>query len=326
MKFYPFLLSCLFLCFGMAAKAQTDTLPSTPSPITATSPSPAVPPVNLDSLKKVWDQIRTDSLQKKVDSFLNTPDVKDNTAITMNWFKELTLLPIYTEPVMLTMQERNATGDEPVFYMIVALLFFYGLVRSVFIKYHNNLMALFFRATLRQQQLRDQLTQTPAPSLMLNALFVLSASLYLSFLAKYYSLLSNWDFWQVFLYSAGGLILLYAGKYIVMKIIGWILRVDKAADAYIFVVFMVNKVLGIFLIPIVMLMAFPTESIIHAVVVLSLSLVVFLFLYRFWLSYRAVRGEIKVNPFHFFLYLCAFEIAPLLLLFKFLTTIVERNN
>ncbi|WP_430900906.1 MULTISPECIES: DUF4271 domain-containing protein [unclassified Paraflavitalea] len=322
MKFYHFLFSCLLLCFGTAANAQTDTLQKGAGTVTPL----VVSPVNIDSLKQVWDQQRNDSLQKKVTAYLNSPDSNNYTAATMKWFKELTILPIYKEPVLLTMQERRVTGDEPVFYIIIALLFFYGLVRSVFIKYHNNLMALFFRATLRQQQLRDQLTQTPAPSLMLNALFLFSASLYTSFLAKYYQLLSNWDFWEVFLYSAGGLLVLYTGKFIVMKIIGWILRADKAADAYIFVVFMINKVLGIFLIPIIMLMAFPTDAIIHAVVVLSLALVVGLFVYRFWLSYRAVRGEIKVNPFHFFLYLCAFEIAPLLLLFKFLTTIVERNN
>jgi len=43
--------------------------------------------------------------------------------------------------------------------------------------------------------------------------------------------------------------------------------------------------------------------------------------YRFIISYRPVRSEIKVNRFHFFLYLCAFEIAPLLLIYKVLLTI-----
>jgi len=41
-----------------------------------------------------------------------------------------------------------------------------------------------------------------------------------------------------------------------------------------------------------------------------------LLIYRLILSFGAVRNQVRVNFFHFFLYLCAFEIAPLLLVYK----------
>jgi hypothetical protein len=56
---------------------------------------------------------------------------------------------------------------------------------------------------------------------------------------------------------------------------------------------------------------------------ISYILVGGMLLYRFIISYRPVRSEIKVNRFHFFLYLCAFEIAPLLLIYKVLLTFVD---
>ncbi len=47
--------------------------------------------------------------------------------------------------------------------------------------------------------------------------------------------------------------------------------------------------------------------------------------YRFIISYKPIRNEIKVSRFHFFVYLCAFEIAPLLLIYKVLLIFVERT-
>jgi hypothetical protein len=49
-----------------------------------------------------------------------------------------------------------------------------------------------------------------------------------------------------------------------------------------------------------------------------------LWAYRILASYRPVRNEIKLTPFYFFLYLCAFEIAPLLLIYKVLLTYLEK--
>jgi hypothetical protein len=53
-------------------------------------------------------------------------------------------------------------------------------------------------------------------------------------------------------------------------------------------------------------------------------MVVFFYGYRFIVSFGPVRKEIKVNGFHFFLYLCAFEIAPLLLIYKLLLGYLEK--
>jgi hypothetical protein len=72
-------------------------------------------------------------------------------------------------------------------------------------------------------------------------------------------------------------------------------------------------------------MAFPSSPLYPLAVVISLVLIVLLFLYRFFISYRPIRNEIKVGKFHFFLYLCAFEIAPLLLIYKVLLNFVEHG-
>lgn len=246
------------------------------------------------------------------------------------WFQQMLrkhwLYNFSGKPLRLDMQERNPRRDEFMFYLLLALVFYYALIRALFARYHANLFTLFFRATLRQQQLREQLLQTPLPSLLLNILFILSGALYMAFLARHYAVAPHLSFWRIFAYSVGGLALIYTAKFLILKTVGWIIRMHRATDAYIFVVFMVNKVAGIFLLPVLLFFAFPYPDSAGVVVPVSLFALLLLLGYRFLISYRQVRSEIKVNPFHFFIYLCAFEIAPLLLIYKGLLLFVERSN
>jgi hypothetical protein len=46
-----------------------------------------------------------------------------------------------------------------------------------------------------------------------------------------------------------------------------------------------------------------------------------LLIYRFILSYGAIRKEVNLNSFHFILYILGFEVVPLLLIYKLLLVI-----
>jgi hypothetical protein len=58
---------------------------------------------------------------------------------------------------------------------------------------------------------------------------------------------------------------------------------------------------------------FNSFSIISAAI-----LTLLLFFYRYLFSITSVRSKLHISSFHFFLYLCAFEILPLLILYKFI--------
>lgn len=221
---------------------------------------------------------------------------------------------------------KRDRGDEFLFYGLLGLILFFALIKLFFSRYVNNLFSLFFRVTMRQQQIREQMLQTPLASLLLNIQFVLAGALYLSFLAFHYELSPYTDFWLVFLYCMAFVASVYTVKFIFLKFVGWIFGVSAATDTYIFVVFLVNKMIGMLLLPILVLMAFPHGGLYPVTIVISFVLLILLFLYRFFISYGPIRSDIKVNKFHFFIYLCAFEIAPLLLIYKVLLNFVERST
>ncbi len=211
---------------------------------------------------------------------------------------------------------RKISGKELLFYLLVFLFIVFAILRRMFPKYFDDLFRLFFRTTLKQRQIREQLMQTPLPSLLMNGFFVVSGGLYVTFLLQHFKLNPNNNFWLLFLYCCIGLSAAYFVKFIGLKISGWLFNMTEAANSCIFIVFIVNKMIGILLLPFLLLLAFSLGDVYSVGLTLSWCLVTGLFIYRFILTYAAVRNQVKVNPFHFFLYLCAFEIAPLLLVYK----------
>lgn len=188
------------------------------------------------------------------------------------------------------------------------------------------MFTLFFRATLRQQQLREQLLQAPLPALLMNIFFVISVSTYITLVAEHNGVVVSGGFWTDLLYAIALVAGIYLVKFIFLNVVGWIFGISPLADTYIFVVFLINKMLGIFLLPFIALLAFPTEGLVPEVLMLSYILIAGLLFYRFMISYRPVRSEIKLSRFHFFFYLCAFEIAPLLLIYKVLLEYADRSQ
>ena len=227
-------------------------------------------------------------------------------------------------PVLDIFEIHRPNSKDSLFYLIVAILFYFALIRIFFEKYFSNLMTLFFRVSLRQQQIREQVLQTPLPSLLLNILFIISAGLYACYLLHYSPLGAGVRFWVLYLYCMLLLATIYLVKFLMLKFAGWVFSISRATDIYIFIVFLVNKMLGIFLLPFLILITFSGSESREIFITISLAMVFVLWMYRVLASYRPVRNEIKLTPFYFFLYLCAFEIAPLLLIYKVLLTYLEK--
>ena len=228
------------------------------------------------------------------------------------------------DPLVIRTEIHESKSYTQLFYFLIGLLSYFGLIKVAFGKYLSNLFTLFFRVSMRQQQIREQVLQAPLPSLLFNALFLITGGLYACFLIKYYHFAEKTEFWLLFLNCAGLLLIVYLIKFILLKFSGWVFNIQRATDTYIFIVFLTNKILGIFLLPILVIFSFSSSWAMQIWVTLSLAMVFVFYAYRFIATYGPVRKEIKVNGFHFFLYLCAFEIAPLLLIYKVLLRYLEK--
>jgi predicted membrane metal-binding protein len=88
---------------------------------------------------------------------------------------------------------------------------------------------------------------------------------------------------------------------------------------------LVNKILGVLLIPLVIVIAFSPVYIAQVAVIISLLLTAALFLLRFIRSYNLLHRQIKVSRFHFFLYIAGIELLPVLLIYKGVVILLDKN-
>lgn len=226
-------------------------------------------------------------------------------------------------PLYLVISERNPVSKDQMFYLLSGLVLFLAFIRLIFSRYFINIFRLFFQPSFRQKQTREQLLQSNLPSFFLNIFFVFSAGAYVALLTEYFQL-SDDGFWKLFFYSSAGLLLLYVCKYLVLSFAGWVFGVSDATDTYSFIVFLINKIMGVLLVPFILLIAFSQPQVITMSVTISMVLIGILFLYRYVAAFNPVMREIRVDPGHFLLYIAAIEIIPMLLIYKTLVNYLYK--
>jgi len=321
------------------AWSQTDsgkiTIADTTKKIKPQFPKPR-PVVDSVRLAFLADSLRIDSIQK---AFVTDSLLKDSIRIATlknNLLRDSLqryaydrlyqhrYLPLQQPAISRVIKERQREDKDELFYLLLGSLFYFATIRLAFPKYFENLFKLFFQPSFRQSQTREQLLQNNLPSLLFNLFFIISASLYVAFIFDRYNVIPL-SFWSIWMYAAISITVLYVFKYLFLRFSGWVFNVKAATDTYIFIIYLINKIVGVLLIPFLLIMAFSSDTIVTITVTVSATIIALLFLYRYLLSYTPIRKDIKVSPLHFILYLFGFELVPLLLIYRLLIDFIKQT-
>jgi hypothetical protein len=262
------------------------------------------------------DSTITDSIQRAADSLLilqKKKSIRDTTSFKK--FMTHPYLPMQTKPSFRINELRIAPNFDGRFYLIIGMLFYLAFIKVTFPKYFSNVFQLIFQSPIRQKQTREQLQQNNLASLFSNILFILNASIFVSLIA----IKNGWvdlTLYSCIEYSVVGFTTLYLFKFLFLWLSGWLFSQGEAIGNYSFIVFLTNKVMGVFLIPAILLLAFSPLTVQDFAYNSALIIISFLFVYRYLISFSIVRASLKVSAFHFFLYLCTCEVLPMLVLYK----------
>jgi hypothetical protein len=304
--------------------------------------------VKTDSVKKVAT-IPHDSFSvaKRTDTSKLSPDTTHNDSARVDsaatlarvvprrltWqedtaFVHLLEIPVIKSKVRFTTREgdmRLPQQKDYLFYVLVGTVLLFAIIKQLFPKYFQSMFRLMFQASFRQKQTREQMMQDIFPSLLMNILFVLVGGLFISLIAEIYRWL-NISFWLLTLYCITLLSLIYIFKYLVIQFMGWVFNAREQASTYGFIVFLINKVIALVLLPLLLLLAFSTGSIQEVTLTIAGCLVIFLLIFRYIVSLTIIRSTLRVHPLHFFIYLCAVELMPMLILYKVLFSYAGKSN
>lgn len=278
-------------------------------------------PITLCAQTANADSIKIDSLQKAPQPEL----VNKYQAALKKLFDQNELLNSTGTPVSMAAQLKKNSAGDAVFYLLAGLVFLLAIIKFFFAKYFTNLFRVFFNSSLRQNQFTDQLLQAKLPSLFFNIFFVISGGIYVYFLLLQYGLITGQKSWMLISACIVVLGAIYFVKFASLKFTGWATGFKETTDTYIFVIFLIAKIIGIIIIPFTVLMAFAALPVTNISALISLLIIAVLLLLRFFRSYGLLQNQLKVSKFHFFLYITGLEIIPLLLIYKGLLFLLTKN-
>jgi len=345
------LLLFFVLCLaGLYTTAQDDTLrvepaqqlpdttpripPAASVPDPATVPAPARPKVKhtnqdpqpqQESVPVFTEQPVPDTTITKTDSIPGSvvPPAVYGRYVSV-YIEEHPYFTSSAEPLNLPSKPFFPPSKDTLFYLLCVLLIFLGALRMGFPKYFQDLFTAFWRPAFRQAQTRDHLQEAGMTTLVFNIFFVLSLGLFACLVILY---LKPGIEDPLFLYGSCtlGMLILYSGKYVIFKLTGWMFGRTEIVNTYMFIVFLINKVLSVLLIPFVLVLAFSDFHLQQVAFTVSLILVIILLLYRYMLTFTGLRNELKISGLHLALFVLGFEIIPVLLIYRGLVQLFERS-
>jgi hypothetical protein len=247
---------------------------------------------------------------------------KDNQQID-KFFKELFA---YKSAPKKTVSNRKPPVVAPIWllFTLLLLLSFYSYVLVVYRKEVFKTLQAFKNISWTIQPFREQKNIFTPYSLFSSSLYILSIGHFvfvaINLWLTRFEQEQDWRF-SMLLFCILIVLLLFIVKQGQVKIFGLIYPVGQQMDYYNFVISNNSRVCGLFLTPILFLMVYPPDVIKYFVMYTLLAILAALYLFRYIKSGIASSKIITSNKLHFFIYLCSVEIAPVIIILKFLTII-----
>ncbi len=219
---------------------------------------------------------------------------------------------------ILSSKEKKELYQQFLFFTIVTMLVMLTLTMTIFRIFIGKLWQAFLNDNLLSQLLREQSAGVRVGNLILYTMFLINASIFTFIALKYFNIKIAESNFGTLMLCISGISAFYATKHLMLSSVRYIFPIEKEVGRYNFTIIVFNIIAGIFLVPLILFAAYAPENVRVGFIYLTIGLLVAL------LAFRGLRGLLIANrffawhKFHFFLYLCAVEIAPLLVIIKLL--------
>jgi hypothetical protein len=316
---YPRFLIFIFLLLPLGLWAQTDSVVQARVPKLADSVGRVQNVASSDSLKRVSDSLAVmyikypDPNRKNrfIDSLMQLYQVKNLDFI--GWAKQ------FGRPVNHEGEGKlRKHGQSWVLVVILCLVLGFAVLRIAYRNDINMLMNAFFDHRFLAQQTSAGGFFTSWPFMLLFVLFGFTIGMYLYLIGNYLQLsyaFSGVKWYVILSLLIMGLLIL---KIYVLRFLGYVLVVQKAVRVYTSILFLSYFHAALLFLPLIV--AFSLGSSAHAVLFIYTGMAIALLITLF----QAIRGAIHIlshyqfSKLYLFIYFCALEICPLLVLIKVL--------
>lgn len=206
--------------------------------------------------------------------------------------------------------------EDWIFAVVLAVLAALAWIRYTYPRRMSRLAAALVRVRVLFQLMREEMVMSHRTAVALFFMFSITSGLTLYLAAKSFSwpLIGVMEWWLFPILSLA-VALVYLWKIVTVKLIQLLFGANGGLSEYLNYSFVMNSLLGIFWLPIIVLVSVMLPEPAHWVLWLAAGIFALA-----WLT-RIIQGVLfavqeRVFPLYIFLYLCALEILPLAVIAK----------
>ena len=203
--------------------------------------------------------------------------------------------------------------------MLFWFLLFLTLLLAIAVNLNRGIVAKLYKTSfnlnLFNMLYRENREENRLIFPLLNLLYVAAMSTF-AYLASIAFKESNYSF--LLLLFAAVMTGVYLVRYVSLRLLAFIFGLDKAVDHYMFNIVCFGSLMAIIFIPIDFIVAFSRPDWARSIIVLAVVFYALAYFFRQTKEILASANLWSRSVFHFLLYLCAFEFAPLVFLIVYI--------
>jgi hypothetical protein len=208
------------------------------------------------------------------------------------------------------------TRDSWIITMIIGLLLYMALLNIVMNKDVKNVFESFYSKRTLSQAGKEEGHINFWSFIGLFLLFGLTFGLFLYQLAAYKSAYFSVSGFRLFTSLSLIIIILFAFKFLMLKFVGFIFDIQKVVNEYVSILYLTYFNIAFVFLPVTVCFSLLAAQYIPYLLAVAILLIVVIFTWLYIRSSVNIISNFRFHKFYLFIYLCALEICPILILIK----------
>lgn len=221
-----------------------------------------------------------------------------------------------TSKSMLKEGRSRQTRDQWVIATIIGLLLYTAILNRIMSKDFESVWQSFYSKRMLTQVSKEDGLINSWTFIGLFLLFGLTFGLFLYQLALYNHVYYSISGVRLFISLSLIILVLFAVKFLVVKFLGFVFNINKLVSEYLSVSYLTYFNIAFVFLPVTVCFSLLTNKLIPFILTIALILIVIIFIWQYLRSSVNIISNILFHKFYLFVYLCALEICPILILIK----------
>lgn len=213
-------------------------------------------------------------------------------------------------------QKISSPGDATKIILSILSLITLTLLVIAFRVYFERVYTAFLNDNLLGQLYRERVAGGVTPFWALYFIYFFNIAFFIFLLFKVYAVPAAKYSIQLFFAVFFTVVLLTTFKHLVLSFIAFVFPVEREAKLYSFSINIFNIIVGIALIPVNLLIASGPANTNKLFIALGFIIIILIYIFRSLRGLLIANRFITFYKFHFLLYICTIEFAPLVLFYK----------